>query len=119
LAQQLAFRQVRLGDIISVIDEICSNAIEHGSETVTSGIDLTFIWDANRLEILIRDKGRKTQNNWLTTGRRDEVLQERRPGSERGHGIYLAQKLSDSLKMAPNSLGGTDVRIIFYRSTSV
>ena len=119
LAQQLEFSQTRVAAIAHVLDEMCSNAIEHGSETSASGIDLTFIWDAGQLEILVRDKGPEKQANWLMTGRRDEVLQERTPDSERGHGIYLAQKLSDRLEMQPNSLGGTDVRVIFYRSSSV
>jgi anti-sigma regulatory factor (Ser/Thr protein kinase) len=40
LAQQLGFCRTRIYDIELIIDEVCSNAIEHGSETRDSGIDV-------------------------------------------------------------------------------
>ena len=61
LAEQLGFRPTRIKDIELIIDEICSNAIEHGSENSVSGIDLTLTLDGSQLEILIQDKGKKTE----------------------------------------------------------
>jgi serine/threonine-protein kinase RsbW len=118
LAQQLGFCRTRIYDIELIIDEVCSNAIEHGSETPDSGIDVTLMFDSSKLEIHVRDKGKSVRENWLATGRLDEVSQKMTPDSERGHGIFLAEKLSDSLEMRTNPLGGTDVQIIFYLSTS-
>ena len=40
-------------------------------------------------------------------------LSRENAGSERGHGIYLAKKLSDHMEMQPNSHGGIDVRVTF------
>jgi anti-sigma regulatory factor (Ser/Thr protein kinase) len=76
------------------------------------------MFDSSKLEIHVRDKGKSVRENWLATGRLDEVSQKMTPDSERGHGIFLAEKLSDSLEMRTNPLGGTDVQIIFYLSTS-
>ncbi len=118
LAQQLGFCRTRIYDIELIIDEVCSNAIEHGSETPNSGIDLTLMFDSSKLEIHVRDKGKCVQGNWLATGRLDEVSQKMTPDSERGHGIFLAEKLSDSLEILTNPLGGTDVQVVFYFSPS-
>ena len=118
LAQQLGFCRTRIYDIELIIDEVCSNAIEHGSETRDSGIDVVLVFDSNKLEIHVRDKGKSVRENWLSTGRLDEVSQKMTSDSERGHGIFLAEKLSDFLEILINPLGGTDVQIIFYLSTS-
>ena len=78
---------------------------------------LTLMFDSNKLEIHVRDKGKSIRKNWLATGRLDEVSQKMTPDSERGHGIFLAEKLSDSLEILTNPLGGTDVQVVFYFST--
>ena len=113
LAYQLGFCRSRVQDIELAIDELCGNAIEHGSRTVDAGIDLTITLQANALEILISDRGGKVKANWLTDGRLDEVDRQRAPNSERGHGLYIAQQLSEVLELRPNSFGGTDVRAVF------
>jgi serine/threonine-protein kinase RsbW len=113
LAYQLGFCSARVQDIELAIDEVCSNAIEHGSVTPDAGIVLTFTLDKGRLEVLVQDKGKKKKNNWLTTGRLDEISRQRTPESERGHGLYIARQLSDDLELRPNPLGGTDVRMVF------
>ncbi|MCZ6679401.1 MAG: ATP-binding protein [Candidatus Poribacteria bacterium] len=118
LVQQIGFCQTRLQDIKLITDEICSNAIEHGSETAASGIELICTLDTSRLEILVRDKGKRGQGDWLTGGRLDEVTRDRAPHHERGHGIYIVRRLSDYLEIHPNSQGGTDVRVVFHRSPS-
>ena len=113
LAQQIGFSQTRMNDITSVIDEVCSNAIEHGSPGATSEIDLTFLSNSSQLEVLVRDKGQEADNDWLTDGWVDEFIQGRTPGTERGHGIYLAKKLSDHMEMQPNPHGGINVSVTF------
>ena len=118
LSQQLGFSKKRIEDIQLTIDEICSNAIEHGSETAASGIDLIIILDVNQLDILVRDRGTK-QKKYLTAERLDEIHRERVSGQEGGHGIYIAKNLSDQLEIQPNSLGGTDVQVVFRLSTNL
>ena len=113
LTEQLGFCQTHIYNVQLIIDELCSNAIEHGSQSSTSGIELQLLIDCAQLEILIRDKGKSNQQNWLATGRLDEVRREMSPDRIRGHGLYIANELADHLEMHPNSLGGTDVRVSF------
>jgi anti-sigma regulatory factor (Ser/Thr protein kinase) len=113
LTEQLGFCQTHIYNVQLIIDELCSNAIEHGSQMSTSDIELQLLIDSDQLEILIRDKGKENQQNWLTTGRVDEVRRDMAPDRVRGHGLYIANELADHLEMHPNSLGGTDVRVSF------
>jgi anti-sigma regulatory factor (Ser/Thr protein kinase) len=113
VATQIGFHQRRIEDIQLIVDEMSANAIEHGSENATSGIDLIVHPAIDQLEIIIRDKGKKSTQERLTTERLHEISQERVPGEERGHGLFIAKKLSDDLHIEPNSVGGNDVRVVF------
>ena len=117
LAQQLGFCQERIADIQLAIDEICGNAIEHGSEDDDRGIAISIDVNDHQLDILVRDKGTQDREDWLTTGNLEEIYQRRAPDQERGHGIYVVEQLSDKVKMEPNSFGGTDVRVSFSLPT--
>lgn len=113
LAQQLGFCQQRIADIQLAIDEICGNAIEHGSEGNDTGIAISIDVNDHQLDILVSDKGTQDRGDWLTTEKLKEIYQRRSPDRERGHGIYMVEQLSDEVKMEPNSFGGTDVQISF------
>ena len=115
LAQNLGFSRKRVADIQLVLDEICSNAIHHGSVDATVGIKLQIRIDTDSLEILVRDTGSRHtgQKSWLTHERLSEIEANRSPSSESGHGIFIAKSLSDIHEMRPNSAGGTDVRVVF------
>ena len=115
LAQNLGFSRKRVADIQLVLDEICSNAIHHGSVDATVGVKLQIRIDTHSLEILVRDTGspHAGQKNWLTHERLSEIEENRSPSSESGHGIFIAKSLADTHEMQPNSAGGTDVRVVF------
>ena len=115
LAKNLGFPRKRVADIQLVIDEICSNAVHHGSIDATVGIKLQIKSDAHSLEILVRDTGvrHKGQKNWLTRERLSEIEANRSPSNESGHGIFIAKSLSDTCEMKINAAGGTDVRVVF------
>ena len=117
VAQQLGFCQQRVADIQLAIDEICGNAIEHGSEGDDKGIAISIDVNDHQLDILVRDKGTQDRGDWLTSGNLDKIYQRRAPDRERGHGIYMVEQLSDEVKMEPNAHGGTDVRVRFSLST--
>ncbi|MDE0297462.1 MAG: ATP-binding protein [Candidatus Poribacteria bacterium] len=117
LAQQIGFCQQRIADIQLAIDEICGNAIEHGSEGDDKGIAISIDVNDHQLDILVRDKGTRDRGSWLTAEKLEEISQRRAPDRERGHGIYMVEELSDEVKMEPNSFGGTDVRVRFSLST--
>lgn len=115
LAKNLGFSRKRVADIQLVIDEICSNAVHHGSIDATAGVKLQIRSDADALEILVRDTGSRYtgQKNWLTHERLSEIEANRSPSNESGHGIFIAKSLSDTYEMQINPAGGTDVRVVF------
>ena len=115
LAHNLGFSRKRVADIQLVLDEICSNAIRHGSVDATVGVKLQIRIAPHSLEILVRDTGspQTGQKSWLTHERLAEIEANRSPSSESGHGIFIAKSLADTYEMHPNSAGGTDVRVVF------
>jgi anti-sigma regulatory factor (Ser/Thr protein kinase) len=115
LAQNLGFSRKHVADIQLVFDEICSNAIHHGSVDATAGVKLRIRIDTHSLEILVRDTGslHTGEKSWLTHDRLSEIEESRSPSSESGHGIFIAKSLADTHEMQPNSAGGTDVRVVF------
>ena len=116
LAQSLGFPRKRVADIQLVLDEVCTNAVHHGSVNTAVGIKLRIGVDAHTLEILVRDTGSGDARgkNWLTHERLSEIEANRSPSNESGHGIFIAKSLSDTHEMQPNEAGGTDVRVVFY-----
>ena len=116
LAQSLGFPRKRVADIQLVLDEVCTNAVHHGSANAAVGIKLRIGVDAQTLEILVRDTGSgdAREKNWLTHERLSEIEAKRSPSSESGHGIFIAKSLSDTHEMRSNEVGGTDVRMVFY-----
>ena len=115
LAQSLGFSRKRVADIQLVLDEICSNAVHHGSVDATVGVKLRIRINTHSLEILVRDTGSRHtgEKNWLTHERLSEIEANRSPCNESGHGIFIAKSLADTYEMQPNADGGTDVRVVF------
>lgn len=116
LAQSLGFPRKRVADIQLVLDEVCTNAVHHGSANAGVGVKLRIGIDAHALEILVRDTGSgdAKRKNWLTHERLSEIEANRSPSSESGHGIFIAKSLSDTHEMQSNEAGGTDVRVVFH-----
>jgi anti-sigma regulatory factor (Ser/Thr protein kinase) len=115
LSETLRFTKKRIADIQLALDEICSNAVYHGSKCVTSEIQLQISVDTHALEITVRDTGRGDIHEWITPERLAEIQAQRSPAGESGHGLYLIKCLTDVHKLKANADGGTDVTAIFYR----
>lgn len=115
LSRSLGFSRKRVADIQLVLDEICSNAVHHGSANSTDSVKLCIGIDTHALEILVKDNGSQQvgKKSWLTHERLSEIETNRSPSSERGHGIFIAKSLSDKHEMQPNEVGGTNVRVVF------
>ena len=118
LARRLEFPQMRVEDIELTVDEICNNAIEHGSCGFNAEILLVLMLNDDSLEILVQDRGKDERaDNWLQSGRLREIEEKMSPEGERGHGIFLAKVLSDRMDIRPNAHGGTDVLTVFLRKS--
>ena len=55
LSETLKFSKKRIADIQLTLDEICSNAVYHGSKCVSCGIQLQITVDMRSLEIVVSD----------------------------------------------------------------
>lgn len=115
LSETLRFSKSRVADIQLAIDEICSNAVYHGSACISSQILLHIYVDSKALKIVVRDKGKADTRDWLTPAKLEEIQERRSPTGESGHGLYLIKCLTDEHKLKQNSVGGTDVTAIFYQ----
>ncbi len=115
LSETLRFTKKRIADIQLALDEICSNAVYHGSKCVSCGIQLQISVDTRSLEIVVSDKGGVNTRDWLSPEKLAEIQAKRSPTGESGHGLYLIDCLADDHKFKSNMVGGTDVTAIFYR----
>jgi serine/threonine-protein kinase RsbW len=118
LCETLRFSKKRIADVQLALDEICSNAVFHGSTCISSGIQLQISVDVRVLEIVVRDKGGGNTHDWLTPESLAEIQAKRSPAGESGHGLYLIKCLTDVHKLEANAIGGTDVTVIFYRDVN-
>lgn len=118
LCETLRFSKKRIADIQLALDEICSNAVYHGSTCASSGIQLQISVDVRALEIVVQDKGSGNAHDWLTPENLEEIQAKRSPVRESGHGLYLIKCLTDVHKLEANAVGGTDVTAIFYRDVN-
>ncbi|MCE2401496.1 ATP-binding protein [Candidatus Poribacteria bacterium] len=119
LCETLKFSKKRIADVQLALDEMCSNAVYHGSTCVSSGIQLQISVDTRTLEIVVRDKGGSNTQDWITPERLAEIQEQRSPAGESGHGLYLIKCLTDVHKLEANAVGGTDVTAIFYRDVKI
>ncbi len=115
LSETLRFSKKRIADIQLAVDEICSNAVYHGSTCISSGVLMQVYVNTQKLKIVVRDKGKVDTREWLTPKRLEEIQARRSPIGESGHGLYLIKCLTDEHSLKQNNVGGTDVTAIFYR----
>ena len=115
LAQRLDFDSTRVEDIELAVDEVCNNAVEHGSKISDTCIYVSVSYDQQRLEILVQDSGVAGDTHWLSSGRLREVRDAMSPESERGHGIFLMESIADEVSFRANEMRGTDVHLVFLR----
>ena len=118
LCETLRFSKKRIADIQLALDEICSNAVYHGSTCASSGIQLQISVNVRALEIVVQDKGGDNAHDWLTPENLEEIQAKRSPARESGHGLYLIKCLTDVHRLEANAIGGTDVTAIFYRDVN-
>lgn len=116
LSETLGFSKKRTADIQLALDEICSNAVNHGSMSTDSGIKIQITVDKQFLELKVSDTGGQNTKDWFTPEKLAEIQARRTPEGEGGHGLYLIECLTDGHKLQGNKYGGTDVTILFNRT---
>ena len=108
-SEQWAFR------FQSIVDELCNNAIEHGSEP-GKDITLTFIsYPQDSIEIFVKDTG--TGKNKMKAEELDKLVKERRKPDYvhnriRGRGLSkIVAEWTDQLEFKNTEEGGIEVKI--------
>lgn len=100
--------------IQTVIDELCNNAIEHGSKSPDSLIEISTKISEHELEVNIHDTGNKPFNKEETLAFVKERMERGWETEEmvgRGRGLFIVQKLVDKLDIS-TSENGTNVTIV-------
>ena len=116
LAENIGFCRERVGNIELAVDEVFSNAIEHGSADSGSWIVIHCLSTDEMMRVIVSDTGRGKSSNkrWIDAWS-DAVKEKAHPGTERGHGLLLARNLIDEMSMESNSMGGVDVHLVVYQ----
>lgn len=108
-SEQWAFR------FQSIVDELCNNAIEHGSEPGKE-INITFVSNPHdSIEIFVTDSG--TGKNKLKAAELGKIINDRRQSTYvhtgiRGRGLSkIVAEWTDELEFKDTAEGGMQVRI--------
>ena len=112
IARDFGFNDNEAYEIILAIDEVCNNAIEHGSRGRYKHVNLECKFDKQEVEITVRDSG-SPQFNVAEALKHDQELMEQRsakPVLLRGLGLIIVQKCVDSLNITSSSQG-TEVKM--------
>ena len=116
IAYNFGFDDRESYEIETIIDEICSNAIEHGSKGGDKSITVDCKFDRNVVEIDIRDSGAPSfeVRDVLTECERlmaEEAEKTKLDTIRRGRGLMIVKNYSDKFDISSNS-HGTVVQIM-------
>ena len=116
LAENIGFCHEKASDIELAVDEIFTNAIEHGSDDAGSSVMIQCLLTDEMMKIIISDAGRRedSNTNWSYAWA-NAIRKKTESGTERGHGLLLAHNLADEMSMESNSTGGVDVHLVIYK----
>jgi len=117
LAENSGFHHKKAIDIEIAVDEIFSNAIEHGSAGFGSQVAICCFTSDEIMEVIITDSGRgqNSEGKWIDSWSDTAIKEEFHPETERGHGLLLAHNLTDEMNIETNSTGGVDVHLVIYK----
>lgn len=105
--------------IQTIVDEVCNNAIEHGSKDSEKPITLICTIDDEKIDLTVEDKGESKQS---AEGLKKAVAkvqfteQGKVSVEKRGRGLPIVAMLSDMLEIDTRSSPGTKVHIIKFKS---
>jgi anti-sigma regulatory factor (Ser/Thr protein kinase) len=116
IAYNFGFDDKETYEIETIIDEICTNAVEHGSKGQEKDITVDCKFDKNAVEINIRDSGSPSfkVNEVLTECERlmkEEAEKTKLETIRRGRGLMIVKNFVDKFDISSNT-GGTSVHIL-------
>ena len=113
IARDFGFNVQEAYEIVLVIDEVCNNALEHGSKGRYKNIKLECKFDQQEVEITVQDSGSPHFNVEESLKHDQELMEQRtaKPVLLRGLGLIIVQKCVDSLNIISSSQG-TEVKMV-------
>jgi anti-sigma regulatory factor (Ser/Thr protein kinase) len=117
LAENIGFGHEKVNDIELAVDEVLSNAIEHGSVGLKSWIVVRCMSTDNMIKIIVSDAGHGSESrpSWIDAWSEAIKIEKDRPDTERGHGLLVAHSLTDEMSIESNSMGGVDAHLVVYK----
>ncbi|MFC1713638.1 ATP-binding protein [Candidatus Poribacteria bacterium] len=118
LAESAGFCHEKASDIEIAVDEIFTNAVEHGSADTGSPVTVQCLSTDEMIEVTVSDTGTgESDTSWISAWP-DVVKKEVDSHTEKGRGLLLAHKLTDEMSMEPNLTGGINVHLVIYKGGS-
>ena len=122
VAVNFGFNDKEVYEIETVIDEICNNAIEHGSKGKNNTVNLEIKFDKKYIEINVKDSGSPDFNvqEVLEEGERLMEEEAQKPILDtirRKRGLMIVKKYVDKMDIKTNS-DGTFVSMVKKSRTS-
>lgn len=116
LAESIGFCHERANRIELSVDEVFSNAVEHGSAGSCSKIAIHCLPTDKKIKVIVSDTGPGIDANtgWPDIWT-DLVREGSQPGTARGHGLLIAYLLTDKMSIESNSMGGVDVHLVICK----
>ncbi len=116
LAEDLGFCHEKINNIKLAVDEVFTNAIEHGSASIDSPVVVQFLSTDEMMEVVVSDTGggEDVDTSWVSTW---PSVADSEFGSwtERGHGLLLAYRLVDEMSVESNKIGGIEIHLTIYK----
>ena len=110
LLERAGFEKERREQIILAIDEACTNVIKHAyMHDYSKDIVIEFADLEDRIEVLIKDKGEKTDLNKV----KSRPLHEIRPG---GLGVHFIREIMDKVEFDTSPPEGTHLLLVKYKA---
>lgn len=122
IAFTFGFEEKESYQIETIVDELCNNAIEHGSADNQAVIELECEFDKEKIAVMVKDSGGKALFNPEQILTEQFQLLEKEKSNislfeRRGRGLVIVKKLSDELDITVGEKG-TQVKVVKKRQGS-
>jgi serine/threonine-protein kinase RsbW len=98
--ERTAFGKDDKAKIILAVDEAVANVVEHAYEGRKGEIEIHLVLDPEKIEITIRDNGKKFQPEAITT---PDIHEHITRGLKGGLGMFLMRKIMDEVRYSLDS----------------
>ena len=96
-----------------LVDELCTNAVVHGTEEPQGEIQVRAVFHPDRMDLAVQDRGGRPEKLEVL---RTAVYSPRPTQNEtKGRGLVIVQMLSDDLKLNLTDTGHTQVQVTKLR----